>query len=90
MTIDPARLVRLHRLMAPEISLDRTWNEIREKRPTSKATVDAVVLAVRDRGLGALEEPTTAQRPAECDAAARAEITRQISLIFGDADDPRS
>ena len=84
--IELARLVRLRRLMAPEISLDRAWQELSEPRdrPTSKATVDAVVFAVRSRGLTALKEPTTAQRLAECDTAARAEITRQISLILGD------
>jgi hypothetical protein len=80
--IDPERLMRLC-LMAPRISLERAWHELQRNRPTPKATIDAVLQAVCERGLRALEEPTTARRLAACDANARSEIKKQISSIFG-------
>jgi len=46
--------------------------------PTPAATIEAVMHAVRERGIGALKEPATAERLARCDAEARAEINRQI------------
>jgi hypothetical protein len=80
--IEPQRLVRLRRLMAPGISLERAWHELQRNRPPPKAIIDAVVQAVRERGLKALHEPSTARRLTACDANARGEITKRISSIF--------
>src|SRR5262249_5948109 len=72
----PEELARLHRLMSDSVSLERAWAELNDSRnrPTPKATVDAVLFAVRTRGLAALQEPATKARVASCDARARAEI----------------
>jgi hypothetical protein len=51
---------------------------------TPKATIDAVLQAVCERGLRALDESTTARRLAVCDANARSEIKKRISSIFGE------
>jgi hypothetical protein len=50
-------------------------------RPTPKATIDAVVFAVRERGLAALKEPANLERLSRCDAAAKAEIERRITKL---------
>jgi hypothetical protein len=81
--INPERLMRL-RLMAPRISLERAWHELQRNPPTPKATIDAVLQAVCERGLRALDESTTARRLAVCDANARSEIKKRISSIFGE------
>jgi hypothetical protein len=80
--IEPQRLVQLRCLMAPGFSLERAWHELQRNRPPPKATIDAVVQAVRERGLKVLDEPSTARRLAACDANARSEITKRISSIF--------
>jgi hypothetical protein len=43
--------------------------------------VEAVMLAVRERGLAALKEPATVERLERCDAAARAEINQRIEKL---------
>jgi hypothetical protein len=50
-------------------------------RPTPRATVEAVMYAVRARGLRALKEPATKARLACCDAAASAWINRRIDRL---------
>ena len=81
---DPNKL-KLLRLMDPGVSLERAWNELNDprNRPTPAVTVEAVWVAVRERGLGALEEPATKARLDACDTAARAEIDRRIVGHFG-------
>jgi hypothetical protein len=51
-------------------------------RPTPQVTVEAILVAVRERGLAALEEPATLERLARCDAAAVQELTKRITKIF--------
>src|SRR5262249_17583813 len=59
------------------------WAQLNDprNRPTPKATVDAVLFAVKTRGLAALQEPGTKARVASCDARARAEINQQIEKL---------
>jgi hypothetical protein len=55
-------------------------------RPTPQVTVEAVLFAVRERGVKALTEPDTLRRLGGCDEAARAEINRRVAaLIHGAA-----
>jgi hypothetical protein len=77
------KLAQLRRLMGDDVSLNAAWHELNDprNRPTPKATVDAVVFAVRERGLAALKEPAMKERLACCDAAARAEINEQIEKL---------
>jgi hypothetical protein len=81
----PEDLAQLRRLMRDDVSLNAAWHELNNprNRPTPKATVDAVVFAVREGGLAALKEPSMKERLARCDAAARAEINEQIEKLGG-------
>jgi hypothetical protein len=78
--LDPRELKRLRRLLSNDISLDAAWRELNapKNRPTPQGTIEAIWLAVRERGLGALQEPATRERLARCDQAAVAEIDRRI------------
>ena len=85
--IDPERLKQLRRLMGNDISLHAAWAELNDprNRPTPEATIKAVMhAAVRERGLAALKEPTTAERLDRCDAAAKAEIEQRIASLRKD------
>ena len=79
----PEDLARLRRLMSDSVSLDAAWAELNDarNRPTPKATVEAIMHAVRERGLAALKEPATAARLEHCDEAAKAEIERRIANL---------
>jgi hypothetical protein len=48
------------------------------ERPTPEVTVLALMHAVRERGLAALDEPANVVRLSRCDAAARAELNAFI------------
>jgi len=81
----PEDLARLRRLIN-SVSLDAAWAELNDarNRPTPKATIEAVMHAVRERGLAALKEPVTAGRLERCDEAAKAEIERRIASLRKD------
>jgi hypothetical protein len=84
--IQPEDLARLRRLMDDDVSFERAWFEQLnnpDNRPTPKATVEAVLRAVRESGLAALKEPATAERLRRCDAAAKAEIEQRIAKLQG-------
>jgi hypothetical protein len=50
-------------------------------RPTSEVVVEAIMVAVRARGIGALKEPATFERLRKCDAQARAQINQRIDKL---------
>jgi hypothetical protein len=52
--------------------------------PTPQVTIEAVMYAVRSRGLAALKEPATVERLSRCDVAAMAEIERRIANLRKD------
>jgi hypothetical protein len=54
----------------------------RVQRPTPQTTVEAVMWAVRERGLRALKEPANQERLSRCDAAARAQINERIEKLL--------
>jgi hypothetical protein len=72
--------------MSDSVSLDAAWAELNDarNRPTPKTTIEAVMHAVRERGLAALKEPVTAKRLESCDAAARGEIEQRIANLRKD------
>ena len=75
-------LARLRRLMSDNVSLERTWAELNYSRNrTPQVTIEAMMHAVRERGLAALKEPATAERIEPCDAVARAEINQRIEKL---------
>jgi hypothetical protein len=61
--------------------IDELWRLFNERRPTAQTTVEAIMLAVRERGLGALQEPGTKERLARCDAAAIKQIDQRITKL---------
>jgi len=64
---DP-RLERLRRRMADDVSIERAWHEI--NHPTDRAaasTVEALMLALRERGVAALAEGPVRQRLVQLD-----------------------
>jgi hypothetical protein len=79
----PEDLARLRRLMNDDVLLVRAWAALNDprNRPTPKATIEAVMHAVREHGLSALKEPATVQRLERCDAAARDEINQRIEKL---------
>jgi hypothetical protein len=54
----------------------------RAERPTPESTIEAVMVAVRARGIGALKEPANLDRIRRCDAKAKAEINERIDKLF--------
>jgi hypothetical protein len=67
--------------MQPSISLQQAHREINDPKNRPTPQVEAVLHAVRERGLAALKEPATAERLKRCDAAARAEINERIEKL---------
>ena len=72
---------RLERLFDPSLSFERVWNEINDprNRPTPQATIEAILLRVRERGVAALNEPENIERLQRCDDAARTQIDERIA-----------
>lgn len=50
-------------------------------RPTPQVTIEAIMLCVRERGLGALQEPANLERLERCDEAARQQINQRIAKL---------
>jgi len=61
-----------------DMTLDELGELFNRERPTSQATIEAIMHSVRERGLGALREPATIDRLSRCDADARAWLDRWI------------
>jgi hypothetical protein len=54
-------------------------------RGTPQTTIEAIVVAVRQCGLSALEEPATQEALARCDADALKQIEERIATAEEDA-----
>jgi hypothetical protein len=80
--VESADILRARRLLAEDVSLDRIWGELNDRRShsTPRVTVEAILHCVRARGLSALKEPANIERLARCDAAAKAQIDKRIEL----------
>src|SRR5262249_26508053 len=63
------------------MSIDALYRALNTRGSTPQATVEAVMFAVRERGLGALKEPANIERLLRCDEAARTQINHRIALI---------
>jgi hypothetical protein len=66
-----------------EMSVGSLWDALNDphRHGTPHATVDAVMYAVRARGVDALKEPANIERLSRCDAKARAEINRRAAAF---------
>jgi RecA-family ATPase len=59
-------------------------DEPHSERGTPRSSIEAVMDAVRARGVAALQEPETAARLADCDDEARAEIELRVAKLSGE------
>ena len=50
-------------------------------RPTPQVVIEAIMLCVRERGLGALQESANLERLERCDEAARQQINQRIAKL---------
>ena len=64
------------------MSIDALCGALNTRSSTAKATVEAIVVAVRERGLAALKDAANVERLARCDQAARAQINRRIARLI--------
>ena len=78
----PEHLARLRRLMADNVSRERAWQELHGGRfGAATATVEALMFALRSRGVQALTEPDTARRLAQLDDAQLREIAVRLQKL---------
>ena len=64
------------------MSLGALWEQLNNPRRTPQSTIEAILVAVRTRGLAALREQANLERLRRCDAKAQAEIDRRIDKLF--------
>jgi hypothetical protein len=57
-------------------------DQLTRGRGTPRSTVEAVVWAVRERGVAVLKEPANIERLTRCDATARTEINKRIASLI--------
>jgi hypothetical protein len=69
------------------LSVGALWEALNDLRrwPTPQSTIEAVMHAVRARGVDALQEPPTRERLLQCDGRAKTEINRRIAALKGGA-----
>src|SRR6516164_6603495 len=64
-----------------EMPIDGLYRELNKPSATPQATVEAIMIAVRERGLAALNDAANVERLARCDQAARAQINQRIARL---------
>ena len=64
------------------MSIDALCGALNTRSSTPQATVEAIMVAVRERGLAALKDAANVERLARCDQAARAQINRRIARLM--------
>jgi hypothetical protein len=64
------------------MSIDALYRALNSFRATPQTTVEAIMPAVRERGLAALEEPANVKRLARCDQVARRQINERITRLY--------
>jgi hypothetical protein len=64
-------------------TLGALWERLNKpsRHPTPQSTIEAILFAVRERGLDALKEPANKERLSRCDQAARAQIEKRIDTL---------
>ncbi len=57
------------------------WEFVAHSGRTATATIEAIMYAVRERGVAALREPANIKRLSGCDQEARDEINNRIARL---------
>jgi hypothetical protein len=72
-----ARIERLRKLMADDVSLDHAWRELNATSRAARSTVEALMYSLRD-GVGALARPETVRRLSELSDAQIREVAVRV------------
>jgi hypothetical protein len=64
------------------MSLEALWARLNRPHRTPQTIIEALMYAVRERGLAALKEPANIERLQRCDAPTRAEINGRIASLL--------
>jgi hypothetical protein len=64
------------------MSIDAVYRALNNFRATPQTTVEAIMLAARERGLAALEEAADVERLVRCDQVARRQINERITRLY--------
>ena len=62
--------------------IDALYRALNNPRTTPQTTVEAIMVAVRERGLAALEEAAILERLVRCDQVARRQINERITRLY--------
>jgi len=63
-------------------AFDALCGALNTRSSTAQATVEAIMVAVRERGVAALKDAANVERLARCDQAARAQINQRIARLI--------
>jgi hypothetical protein len=71
------------------MSVGSLWDALNapNRHATPESTIEAIMVAVRARGVAALREPANVERLLRCDPSALAEINRRIEKIISENGD---
>jgi hypothetical protein len=64
------------------MAIDALYRALNTRSSTPQTTVEAILVAVRDRGLDALEEAANVERLVRCDQVARRQINERITRLY--------
>jgi hypothetical protein len=64
------------------MSIDALYRTLNTRSSTPQTTVEAIMVAVRERGLAALEEAANVERLVRCDQVARRQINERITRLY--------
>ena len=64
------------------MSIDAVYRALNNFRATPQTTVEAIMLAARERGLAALKEAANVERLVRCDQVARRQINERITRLY--------
>jgi hypothetical protein len=64
------------------MSIDAFYRAVNTRSSTPQTTVEAIMVAVRERGLAALEEAANVERLVRCDQVARRQINERITRLY--------
>jgi hypothetical protein len=65
-----------------KMSFVALWNYLNPPRRTPRTTIEAVMYAVRERGVAALREAANIERLTRCDEVAKTEINERIAKLI--------
>ena len=65
-----------------ETSIDALYRDLNKPNATPQATVEAIMVAVRERGVAALKDAANVERLGRCDQVTRAQINQRLARLI--------